>query len=154
MSSEALQKYHLVLSLGSAQSNWDLDEIPENVSIFPWVPQLEVLQKSVMAVIHGGLGSVKESIYYGVPTLVIPLGRDQMDNAERIKHHGIGLTMSIDEVTTDTLSENMLNVLNDRNIKRDLLKMKLLFRKAEKSGRAAMMAKALIQPQKQTPFIQ
>ena len=44
-----------------------------NVHFFRRVPQLLVLKNTDVHITHGGLGSVKESIHYGVPMLVYPL---------------------------------------------------------------------------------
>ncbi|TDE08076.1 glycosyltransferase [Dyadobacter psychrotolerans] len=48
-------------------------KIPSNIHMFNRVPQLRVLKYADLFVTHGGLGSIKESIYYGVPMLVYPL---------------------------------------------------------------------------------
>lgn len=64
-----------------------------NTSIFQYVPQKQVLANADLFVTHGGLGSVKESIFYGVPMLIYPLdlAYDQNDNSEKIIHHKLGM---------------------------------------------------------------
>ena len=44
-----------------------------NIHFFKRVPQLTVLKVADLHITHGGFGSVKESILYGVPMLVYPL---------------------------------------------------------------------------------
>ena len=57
------------------------------------VPQLQVLKKASIYICHGGMGSVKESIFNGVPLLVYPLdlNYDQCGNGLKVTYHGIGL---------------------------------------------------------------
>ena len=53
--------------------------------ISSWTPQVTLLQhKSIsMAILHGGSNGVHESLYYGVPLIVIPLISDQLDWAPK-----------------------------------------------------------------------
>ncbi|MCF2491508.1 glycosyltransferase [Dyadobacter sp. CY347] len=68
-------------------------KIPNYINMFSRVPQLTVLKYADLFVTHGGLGSIKESIYYGVPMLVYPLDLkyDQNGNGLKVEHHGLGL---------------------------------------------------------------
>lgn len=67
--------------------------IPTNIHMFSRVPQLKVLRHSDLFVTHGGLGSIKESIHFGIPMLVYPLDLryDQNGNGFKVEHHGLGL---------------------------------------------------------------
>ncbi len=63
------------------------------VTIVRTAPQLSLLARADAAVIHGGLGTVKECIWHGVPMLVAPYGHDQPGNAARVVYHGLGTTI-------------------------------------------------------------
>ncbi|WP_207509939.1 glycosyltransferase [Telluribacter humicola] len=69
------------------------DLIPTHAHFFTRVPQLRVLAEADLFITHGGFGSIKESIYQGVPMLVYPLDPhyDQNGNALKVEHHGLGL---------------------------------------------------------------
>jgi UDP:flavonoid glycosyltransferase YjiC (YdhE family) len=69
------------------------DLIPANAHFYSRVPQLRVLAEADLFITHGGFGSIKESIYLGVPMLVYPLDPkyDQNGNALKVGHHGLGL---------------------------------------------------------------
>src|SRR6185503_18859644 len=67
-----------------------LGALPPNVVVVPRTPQHTLLEKASVFVTHGGLSSVKEAIWFGVPMLVFPLGYDQHGNAARIAFHGLG----------------------------------------------------------------
>jgi UDP:flavonoid glycosyltransferase YjiC (YdhE family) len=102
----------------------------ENAIFFSRVPQLKVLKISDLFITHGGLGGIKESIFYKVPMLVYPLDLhyDQSGNALKVEHHGIGLrgnftyetipymTAKIKKLLRDSKYQNNLNAFNE-NIK-------------------------------------
>ncbi|HYI98433.1 MAG TPA: nucleotide disphospho-sugar-binding domain-containing protein, partial [Thermoleophilaceae bacterium] len=46
-----------------------------------------------VAISHGGHGTTVKALAAGVPTLVLPLGRDQPDVGARVEHSGAGLRL-------------------------------------------------------------
>ena len=64
-----------------------------NVSIVHSAPHDTVMQQVDAVITHGGHGTVTRSLLYGVPLLVVPMGRDQGDNAVRVVTRGAGLTL-------------------------------------------------------------
>jgi UDP:flavonoid glycosyltransferase YjiC (YdhE family) len=44
-------------------------------------------------VTHAGHGTVIKALAAGVPVVALPLGRDQLDNAARVAHHGAGVRL-------------------------------------------------------------
>jgi len=73
-----------------------LDEIdaPANVTVIRSAPHSQVLEHASAVITHGGHGTVIKTLAAGVPALVLPLGRDQLDNAARVAHYGAGLRLS------------------------------------------------------------
>jgi MGT family glycosyltransferase len=63
---------------------------PPGTIVAGWAPQIEILRRARVAITHGGLGTVKECIFFGVPMVVFPLSHDQPDNARRVVHHQLG----------------------------------------------------------------
>ena len=122
---------HFILSLGSGYELDRLGTIPDNVKAYEWVPQMEVLERSRAAITHGGLGTVKECIWHGVPMVVLPAGRDQPLNAERVEHHGLGRALDPTQLTPDTLSEALNHVLESPEVDRKITAMRELFRRRE-----------------------
>uniref|UniRef100_A0A1I7TYU3 glucuronosyltransferase n=1 Tax=Caenorhabditis tropicalis TaxID=1561998 RepID=A0A1I7TYU3_9PELO len=64
--------------------------IPKNVYLMEWLPQPALLSDSRLSlfITHGGLGSINEVAYSGVPAIVVPLFFDQPMNGEMLKRHG------------------------------------------------------------------
>lgn len=87
----------------------------DRVHLFSRVPQLAVLQQADVFITHGGLGSIKESIYYGVPMLVYPLDPhyDQPGNALKVAHHGLGLRGVFHTERATDLRDKLHRLLND-----------------------------------------
>ncbi|MGW3351904.1 macrolide family glycosyltransferase [Nonomuraea rubra] len=71
-----------------------LDPLPDNVIARRFVPQTEVLERAALFVTHGGMNSVNEAMYAGVPMLLIPQGADQPLVARRVVQLGSGLAIS------------------------------------------------------------
>jgi MGT family glycosyltransferase len=76
----------------------------ENAVVVRSAPHLQILKEASLVVTHGGHGTVMAALMHRLPTLVIPHGRDQADNAARITERGAGLsvsrTVSIEEIRT------------------------------------------------------
>ena len=56
-------------------------------------PHSQVLEQAAAVVTHGGHGTVLRALAAGVPALVLPMGRDQLDNAARVVARGAGLRL-------------------------------------------------------------
>lgn len=159
MASAEMKDYHLILCVGSTliQKNW---EHPDNVTVCGWAPQRRILnamheklqsdenkQKTCCAIIHGGLATIKECIYYEIPFLVLPLGKDQMDNALRLEDCGIKNRFHIEYIKPRCLLYFIDQILHDYTSLSNLKKMSSLFRSAEaihpNATRLAMLASAI-----------
>jgi hypothetical protein len=80
-----------ILSAGR-QTNIDaLGAIPSNFIVRPSVPQLEILQLADVFITHGGINSVHEGLYYGVPLILIPHQFEQLLNARCVAARGAGV---------------------------------------------------------------
>ncbi|HEX6653757.1 MAG TPA: glycosyltransferase [Thermoleophilaceae bacterium] len=71
----------------------DAIDAPANVTVVERAPHSEVLRHASAVVTHAGHGTVIKSLAAGVPVVAMPLGRDQLDNAARVAHHGAGLRL-------------------------------------------------------------
>lgn len=82
--------YTVIISVGKKVNTKHFGLLPPNIKIYPFVPQLRILQKASLFITHGGMNSVNEAIYFGVPMVVIPLATDQPTVAARIAELNLG----------------------------------------------------------------
>ncbi|XVV08947.1 macrolide family glycosyltransferase [Actinoplanes sp. CA-131856] len=75
-----------------------LGDLPATVLARRTVPQPEILDRAALFVTHGGMNSVNEALYAGVPMLVVPQGADQPLVAARLESLGAGLTLGAGDV--------------------------------------------------------
>lgn len=62
----------------------DLD-VPLNATIAQFVPHGPILERSAVAVTHGGMGATQKALARGIPVCVVPFGRDQLEVARRVE---------------------------------------------------------------------
>lgn len=151
MTNDALTDYHLVLAIG--QGNDEKDFIPRsgNVTVLRWVSQIDILAVASLAIVAGGLGTVKECIYFGVRMIVLPITRDQPSNAKRIEHHNLGMQVDPRQITGQSLLAAMLQVLGDREIGAGIYKMQQIFRQKEAAEEGVTIIERLVKTKKATP---
>lgn len=65
-----------------------------NVVVVQSAEHAELIPIADLVITHAGHGTLIKAITAGVPTLCIPLGRDQPDNAARAARHGVAVVMS------------------------------------------------------------
>ncbi|VDP04799.1 unnamed protein product [Heligmosomoides polygyrus] len=99
-----------------------IDGLPKNVYTQAWLPQQDLLghPKCRAHVSHGGVNSVIESVWHGVPTIGVPLTVAGHDNLLRISARGAGLLIpksdfsgekliwALQEIQKKTYKEEML----------------------------------------------
>jgi len=66
---------------------------PPDVTVTRWVRHADVLPYCSAVITHGGHGTVMKALIAGVPLIVVPLGRDQPDNAGRVVYAGAGVRL-------------------------------------------------------------
>ncbi|MFL5700975.1 MAG: nucleotide disphospho-sugar-binding domain-containing protein [Ktedonobacteraceae bacterium] len=115
---------------------------PENFLVRPRVPQLGVLQHSSVFLTHGGMNSVMEGLYYGVPLVVIPQMLEQRITAKRVEELGLGIALDSNAVTVDRLQEAVRRVASEPQFRTRVQHMRDIIRE---SGGAHRAAEAIIQ---------
>jgi UDP:flavonoid glycosyltransferase YjiC (YdhE family) len=77
----------------------DFGAVAPNVRVEQFVPQHEVLGRCAAVVSHGGSGTLMAALSLGVPAVLLPMGADQPDNADRCDDLGVGVVL--DPMTAD-----------------------------------------------------
>ncbi len=99
----ALPGWRAVIQVGNVAPVESFGPVRDGIIITRTVPQLKILECATVFITHGGFSSVRESIYFGVPMLVLPCWLDQPGNAARVVYHGAGLRADIQKVSTDEI---------------------------------------------------
>src|SRR6266516_6963285 len=85
---------------------------PDNVTVTRWVRHADVLPHCSAVITHGGHGTVMKALTAGVPQVLVPLGRDQPDNAARVVHTGAGIRLR-KNTSTAALRAAVTRVIED-----------------------------------------
>ena len=80
----------VIISCGKALDVRTLGALPENVSVFPYVNQLDVLAETSVFITHCGMNSVSESLYMASPMVLYPQTNEQYAVARRAAEMGAG----------------------------------------------------------------
>lgn len=107
----------VVMAVGKQVQISDLGEIPGNFLVKNYVPQTEVLQYSKLFITHGGMNSVHEGLYYGVPLIVIPQSADQPVIARQVAEIGAGVALQMQSLSASQLREAAELVLERNDFK-------------------------------------
>jgi MGT family glycosyltransferase len=86
----------VLLLTGEALDPVELAGLPEGVAVRGFVPHRAVLPGASVLVTHAGMGSLMAAFAAGVPTVCLPLGRDQAKNAQRALELGTSITVPED----------------------------------------------------------
>jgi len=106
------QDLQVIMTLGSV-SKESLGVAPPNFIVQAHAPQLDVLGRAAVFVTHGGMNSVSESLYHGVPVLVIPQMSEQEIVGRRVEEVGAGLYLAKEQVTAENLRESVQRLLTE-----------------------------------------
>ena len=85
--------YQVVISVGNQVNLKKIQSKADNISIFPSVDQIAVLEKADLFVTHYGMNSVNEALYFGVPLLMLPQTAEQKGVARRVEQLGAGVIL-------------------------------------------------------------
>lgn len=83
-----------------------------NTAVVHSAPHHELMRDAALVVTHGGHGTVMKALVHDCPMLVIPHGRDQVDNAIRVTHRGAGLSLAPD-ADVETLAAALRKLLQE-----------------------------------------
>ncbi|MBI4853014.1 MAG: glycosyltransferase family 1 protein [Acidobacteria bacterium] len=87
--------YQVIISAGGAYSKLSTCTMPENVLLFPRVPQVDLLAKIDLVIGHGGNNTTNETLAAGKPLIIMPIGGEQGDNGSRVEYLGAGIKIDI-----------------------------------------------------------
>ena len=131
---------NLICSIGSMLKPEDLGEIPANVSLHAFLPQLKVLQNIDGFVSHAGIGSIMEATW---------LMGDQFDTAKKVAELGIGTGIfGRENITSEKLRAGILDILDNPKYRENLAVIQKDMHENMGPGNAAKAALRWVEAQK------
>ena len=105
------KEYQGIMSIGKKNDIKDLGEIPENIKVYNYVPQLQVLKQCDIFIIYWGINSINEALYLNnLPLIVIPQEIDQFDNAKQIEKLEAGIALDKDNLSSEILKSSVKKI--------------------------------------------
>ncbi|MEU7865877.1 glycosyltransferase [Dactylosporangium sp. NPDC049140] len=103
----------LVVTVGPAIDPAELGPQPANVHVERYVPQASLLPRCSAVVAHAGSGTVLGALAHGLPMVLVPMGADQPDNADRCAELGVAVVLDAVAATPADAAAALRTVLDD-----------------------------------------
>lgn len=113
-----LPGWHVVLQIGKYTDPAELGDIPANVEVHSWVPQLAILEQADAFVTHAGMGGSSEGLFTGVPMIAVPQAADQFNNADRLVELGVARRIDTEQATGEALRTALTELVADPEVAR------------------------------------
>lgn len=109
--------YQVIMSVGNLVSMEEFGELPENITVFSHVDQIAVLQQADVFVSHCGMNSVSESLYFGVPLVMLPQTSEQGGVAKRVYQLGAGIKLDKSDASSilDAINKTIIDSTYKQN---------------------------------------
>ncbi|MGV9841332.1 macrolide-inactivating glycosyltransferase [Streptomyces fungicidicus] len=115
-----LPGWHLVLQIGRHVDPAELGDLPDNVEVRSWVPQLAILRQADLFVTHAGAGGSQEGLATATPMIAVPQAVDQFGNADMLQGLGVARHVPAGEADAGTLRAAALALVDDPEVARRL----------------------------------
>jgi MGT family glycosyltransferase len=139
-----LPGWHVVLQIGKHTDPRDLGDIPQNVEVHSWVPQLEILEQADAFVTHAGMGGSSEGLLTGVPMIAVPQGAEQFMNADRLVELGVARRIDTAAATPEALRTALMELVADPEVARRSARLRADAQTEGGTARAADLIEAML----------
>lgn len=123
----AEEDVQVILSVGDQVDITAMGPLPANISVYPQVDQIAVLEKADAFLSHCGMNSASESLYFGVPLLCCPQTKEQGGVAARVTALGAG--MVLENTSQSAIKAAVKLLLSDTKFKENAEKIAQSFRR-------------------------
>ena len=109
------KEFQLIISVGKLIDIKKFGNVPENIYIYNFVPQLQILKEADIFISHGGLNSINERLFLAEkPIIVVPQFGDQYLNAYQVAILECGITLEKEKITVDILKNAVNSIITDK----------------------------------------
>ena len=105
------QDADIIISCGNVMDRKALGVLPDNIQVYPYVDQPDILSKADVFITHCGMNSVSESLYMATPLVLYPQTSEQRAVARRTEEIGAGLMLTDD--SAQNIRSAVREVLNN-----------------------------------------
>ena len=119
--------FQVIMSVGDTTDIDKLGKIPENISVFNEVDQMAVLEKADVFISHCGMNSVNESLYFGVPLIMLPQTGEQFGVASRVNQLEAGIML--DNTRPGSIFNAVKKIFSQKKYKENAKKISEDFKK-------------------------
>jgi rhamnosyltransferase subunit B len=89
--------------------------LSEDIIALNYVPYSQIFPHACVIVHQGGIGTTAQALKAGRPTLIMPYGHDQPDNAARVERLGTSLTISHKHYSAEKVATQLRELLEVPN---------------------------------------
>ena len=110
------QDADILISCGNVIDIGALGVLPDNVQVYPYVDQPDILSRADVFITHCGMNSVSESLYMATPLVLYPQTSEQRAVARRTVEIGAGLMLTDDSAKGIRLAVQEILKNNDYRV--------------------------------------
>ena len=140
---ELLQQYRVLHQTGDAQDYHDFErltkiastlpnELKERYALYKFIEPSQIksiFENADLVIGRSGVNTVTELLYFGTPSLLIPLStgqrNEQWTNASFIQEKGMGILLPQDKATKETLLDHIQRIVHNTSYKTAAAKGKI-----------------------------
>jgi MGT family glycosyltransferase len=101
---EALPPVGMSVLGTSAAHDPDGFDVPAGSRVVRFLSHGAALDRAACVVCHGGMGITQKALAAGVPVVVVPFGRDQLETARRVEFAGAGVRLPAGRLAPERLA--------------------------------------------------
>lgn len=118
------EKVSLIMSIGDELDESDFDHVTDSVYLYSKVPQIDVLKRSDIFITHGGMNSVNEGLFLGVPMLVHPIVNDEPLIARQLKKLNVAEELDLRKADPSEIRDTVFNLMKNESVAAACAEMK------------------------------
>ncbi|ASZ14450.1 hypothetical protein KTO58_01570 [Chitinophaga pendula] len=135
--------WKMVVSIGKNLRTDQFTDLPPNVLLRNYVPQVALLDKVQLVVSSGGLGTISQTLMFGLPILVLPQAADDFDVAQIAVEAQFGLRIDPKQVSPEKVRHAIDELLHNPNYAYHAERVAADFRKCDAPLTAALLVEKM-----------
>jgi MGT family glycosyltransferase len=111
--------WHALLATGRDVDRAALEPLPPHCEVVDDVPQLLLMPHVEMILCLGGMATTMESIYHGLPMLMMSNGYSEAEMyADNVQRHGLGIHLQSAATTVENVRSSIVQISNDPTLRK------------------------------------